>query len=148
MAPAANMFGRSRFFFHEKAACCYIGVNLGNGLDHNFLSHLTDGTPRSSSDLLYFTLLGPFTRTNYSKSNSLSPSYSLGQKHSMPDSSSFFSSDKLFLSQNALFSLLFLDENILSPTPNPQEYSKSHFPSDLQKFPLFVHLFYTLATGV
>ena len=60
------------YWLHEMAACCYFGVDLGNGLDHNFLSGLTDGTPHSSSDLLYFNLLLPFT--NFSKSNSFSPS--------------------------------------------------------------------------
>ena len=114
------------------AACCYFGADLGNGLDHNFPSRLTDGTPHSSSDLLYFTLLLPFTGTNYSKSNSLSPSYSLGQNCSKSNSSSLFSSDKISLSQNSLFSLLFLDEKNSSPTLNPQKYSKSHFPSDLK----------------
>ena len=39
------------------AACWYFGVDLGNGLDHNSLSRLADGTPYFSSDLLYFTLL-------------------------------------------------------------------------------------------
>ena len=43
------------------AACCYFGSDLGIGLDHNFPSQLTDGTPHSSSDLLYFTPFLPFT---------------------------------------------------------------------------------------
>ena len=32
LAPAANMFGTSRFFYwlHEMAACCYFGADLGN----------------------------------------------------------------------------------------------------------------------
>ena len=55
------------YWLHEMAACCYLGADLGNGLDHNFPSRLTDVTPYSSSDLLYFTL---------------SPSYSLGQNYS------------------------------------------------------------------
>ena len=64
-------------------------------------SRLTDGTPHSSSDLLYFTLLLPFTWTNYFKSNSLFPFCLFGQK---------FSKSKF------LFSSLF-----------GQEYSKSNF---------------------
>ena len=61
------------------AACCYFGVDLLNQLDHNFPSRSTDGTPHSSSDLLYSFFLLPFTWTNYSKSNSISRFYSLGQ---------------------------------------------------------------------
>ena len=48
------------YWLHETAACCYFGVLLGKGLDHNSLSRFADGTPYSSSDLLYFTLLLPF----------------------------------------------------------------------------------------
>ena len=39
------------------AACCYFGVDLGNGLDHYSLSRLADGTPYSSFELPYFILL-------------------------------------------------------------------------------------------
>ena len=74
LAPAANhaWYKPISYWLHEMAACCYFGVDLGKGLDHNSPSRLTDGTPRSSSDLLYFTLLLPSTWTDYSKSNSLS----------------------------------------------------------------------------
>ena len=129
-------------------ACCYFGADLRNQIDYNFPSRVKDGTPHSSSDLFYFTLLLPFTWTNYSKSNFLFLFYSLGQKYSKSNSSSLFSSDKIIPSQNSLFSLLFLDKKFLSLTPNPQKHSKSHFPSDLEKFPLFAYLFYFLAAGV
>ena len=39
------------------AACCYFEVNLRNQLAHNFPSRLTDGTPDSSSDLLFSSLV-------------------------------------------------------------------------------------------
>ena len=42
-------------------ACCYFGAHLGNGVDHKFSSRLTDGTPHSCSDLVYFTPFLPFT---------------------------------------------------------------------------------------
>ena len=92
------------------AVCCHFGVDLRNQLNHNFPSRLTDGTPLSSSDLLYFFLLLPFIWTNYSKSNSLSPFYSLGQNYSKSE-----------------FPLLFAlpGQSILSQTPNPQAYSKT-----------------------
>ena len=91
------------------AACCYFGADLGNWLDHKFPSRWTDGTPHSSSDLLYFTLLLTFTWTNYSKSNFLCPFCSLGQNYSQSNSSFFFTFDKNFPSQNFLFSSFFLD---------------------------------------
>ena len=47
------------YWLHEMAACCYFGADLGNGLNHNFPSRLTDGTPHSSSHLLYFTVFSP-----------------------------------------------------------------------------------------
>ena len=53
--------GFADFLSHRIAACCYFGVDLGNGLEHNSLSRSADGTPYSSSDLL--TLLLPFTWT-------------------------------------------------------------------------------------
>ena len=61
MTPAANHAWYKPIFYwlHEMAACCFFGVDLGKGHDHYWLSHLTDGTPYSSSDLLDFTL--PFT---------------------------------------------------------------------------------------
>ena len=55
------MVGTSFFYWlHETAASCYFGVDLGNGLDYYSLSRLAEGTPYSSSDLLYVTLLLPF----------------------------------------------------------------------------------------
>ena len=90
LAPAANPWLLPDFFsywLHETAACCYFGVDLGNGLDHNSLSRSADGTPYSSSDLpylfalLFFSLLLgriilsptpflPFLGRKFSKSNS------------------------------------------------------------------------------
>ena len=111
LAPAANMFGTSHFFYwlDDLAACCFFGADLANGLDHNFPSRLTNGTPDSSSDLLCSSVHLRFTRTNYSKSNSLSPFYSLGQIDSKSSFSSLFTPDKNVLIQNSPFSLLFLD---------------------------------------
>ena len=60
------------YSLRESVACCYFGADLGNRFDHYSLSRLTDGTPHSSSDLLYFTLLLPFTWTIFFKSKSLS----------------------------------------------------------------------------
>ena len=108
------------------AACCYFGVDLRNQRDHNFLSRLTDGTPHSSSDLIYFSLLLPFIWTNYSKYNSLSHFYSRRQNYSESNSSSFFPLDKISLRRNFLFCLLFLDKKTLSPTPNPQKYPNTN----------------------
>ena len=121
------------YWLHEMAACCYFGADLRNQFDYNFPSRLTDGTTHSSSDLLYSSLLLPFSWTNYSQSNSLSPFYSFGQN---------YSKSKL----PRLFALP--GQKNLSPTPNLQKNSKSHFPPDLEKFPLFANLFHTLATGV
>ena len=84
------------YWLHEMAACCYFGADLGDGLDHNFPCHLRDGTPHSSSDLLY----------------SFPPFYSLGQNYSKSNSSSLFSSDKNIPSQNSLFPLFFLDQKL------------------------------------
>ena len=47
--------------WQHAATCCYFGVALRNGIEHNSLSRSADGTPYSSSDLL--TLLLPFTWT-------------------------------------------------------------------------------------
>ena len=66
-------------------------------------------TPLLTCLTFYFTLLLPFTWTNYSKSNSLSP---------------FFFLDKNFLSPIHLLSFL-LDKNIISPTSTLQKYSKT-----------------------
>ena len=111
LAPAANHAWYKLIFYwlHEMAACCYFEVDLRNLLYQYSLSRLTDGTPHSSCDLIYFTLLLPFTWTNYSKSNSLSPFCLFGQKLSKSNSSSLFLSDK----------------NILSPTPISAKFSKT-----------------------
>ena len=45
------------YWLHEMAACCCFGFDLGKRFDLYYLSRLTDWTPHSSSDLLYFTLL-------------------------------------------------------------------------------------------
>ena len=75
LAPAANHAWYKPIFYwwHEMAACSYFGVDLGKKLDHFSLSRLTDGTSHSSCDLPYFTLLLPFTWTNYSKFNFFLP---------------------------------------------------------------------------
>ena len=97
------------YWLHETAACCYSGVDLGKGLDHYSLSRFADGTPYSSSDLLYFTLLLPFY---LDKLFQVQLPFSLclfGQKFSKSNSSSLFSSDK----------------KIQSPTSILQKYSKT-----------------------
>ena len=103
LAPAANYAWYKPIFYslHELAACCYFGVDLGNGLDHNSLSRLADGTPHSSFDLLYLTLPLPFTWTKYSKSNFLLPFCLFGQKVS--ESKFLFLTQKksLFLPTNS-----------------------------------------------
>ena len=138
------------------AACCYFGADLGNGLDHNFPSRLTDGTPHSSSDLLYFTLLLPFTWTIYSKSNSLSPSYSwtkffqvqflfpllFGQNNSKSKLPLLFALPGQKNSKcNSKSTTIFYGNFILcfsrKSLPILQKYSKSHLLPDLERFPLF-----------
>ena len=59
LIPAANhaWYKPICYWLHETAACCYFGVDLGKGLDHKLLPRFADGTPYSSSDLLYFNLL-------------------------------------------------------------------------------------------
>ena len=147
------------------AACCYCGVDLRNQLDKDFCSRLTDGTPYFSSDSLSLYLLLTFTWTNSSKSNSLSPFYSLGQiysKSNFPFSSFFF--DNLFIFQ-------FLFPVCSSWTKNSKSNSKFHkniprqfcflqfhfnstkkFQVQLsfwfKKNPIFTYPFHTLSTGV
>ena len=94
---------------------------------------------RDASLLFWPALLyssSPFTWKSYSKSNSFSPLYSLGQNYSKSNSSSLFSSDRIFLNQNSLFALSSWTE-ILSPTPSLQKHSKSNILSDLEKIPTF-----------
>ena len=105
------------YWLHEMAACCYFRIDLRNGLDHNFLSRWTDGTPHSSSDLLYFTPLLPFTWTNL---------FSVKLLFSL-----------LFRQNNSKSKFSLPGQKIPSPTPNLQKDSKSHFLFDLEKFPLF-----------
>ena len=89
LAPAANhgWYKLFSYWLHETAACCYFGVDLGKGLDHYSLSRLADGTPYSSSDLLYFILLLPFYL------------------------------DKIILSPTTFLPFAFLDKNFLSTSP-------------------------------
>ena len=114
------------FFFnwlHETAARCYLGVDLGNGLNHNSLSRFADGTPYSSSDLLYFTLILLFTWTKFFKSNSL-PSFSfLGKNFRSPIP--LFSSIGQKFSKSNSSSLFYWTKICLSPTSILQKYSKA-----------------------
>ena len=95
LAPVANHGWYKPVFYrwHEMTACCYFGVDLGNGLDHYSLSCLATGTPYSSSDWPYFTLL-----------------LYLDQIILRPKLSTLSPLDK---------------ENILSPIPILQKYSKT-----------------------
>ena len=95
LALAANhvWYKLSFYWLHETAACCYFGVDLGNGLDHYSLSRLADGTPYSSSDLLYFTLLLPFLIGQIFLSPTPFLPLPFGQKFSKSNSSSFFFSN-------------------------------------------------------
>ena len=102
--------------------------------DHYSLLRLTNGNFHSSSDLLYFTLALTFTWTNYFKSQSLSPFCFFGQKFSKSHFPSLFSSDKNTPSPTSIpqkHSKTFQN----SVFPNLQTYSKSHFLSNLEKFP-------------
>ena len=111
LAPAVNHAWYKPIFpwLHEPAACCYFGVDLGNGLDHYSLSRLRDGTPYSSSDLLYFTLLLPFYLDKLFQVQLPFSLMLFGQKTSKSNSSSLFSSDR----------------KILSPTSILQKYSQT-----------------------
>ena len=111
LAPVANhgWYKVFSYWLHETAACCCFGVDLGNGLDHYSLSRLADGTPYSSSDLLYFTLLLPFLLGQISLSPTPFLLFRFEQKIPESNSSPLFSSDK----------------NILIPTPTFQKYSKT-----------------------
>ena len=107
------------------AACCYFGADLRNWLDHNFPSRLTDWTSRSSSDLLYSSLLLPFTWKNYSKSNPLLPFILLDKI--IPNPIPLLSSlrTKIF-SRKSLFFLLFPDEKISVQLQIEKNYCKSN----------------------
>ena len=95
------------YWLHETATCCYSGVDLGNGFEHNSFSRSADGTPYSSSDLL--TLPLPFSWTKLFKvqlpfsllplwtKNFLSPTPLLSWRNfSKSNSSSLSSWTKLF----------------------------------------------------
>ena len=150
MAFAANhaWYKPILFWLNEAAACCYFGVDLGKELFLYSFSCLTDGIPHSSSDSLYFTLLLPFTSTNSSKSNSLSPFCLFGQKFSKSKVLFFLLFGQKYSRSNSNFTkhfsvnfILCLSRKIL---PILQIYSKSHFLSDLEKFPSSrVHLPYS-----
>ena len=129
------------YWLHETAASCFSGVDLGKGLDHHSLSRSADGTPYSSSDLLYFTLPLPFYLDKFFRVQLPFLFLPFWTKIFYSNSCSLFSSVK----------------NVLSPTSNLQKYSKtnpnsvlaaksfqfrkknckSHFLPDLQKIPLF-----------
>ena len=117
LAPAANHAWYKSIFYwlHETAACCYFGVDLGNGLDNYSLSRLTDGTPHSSSDLIYFTLLLPFYLDKLFHVQLLFSLFVFCTKFSKSNFFHLFSSDK----------------NILSPTSILQKYSKTFSKSVL-----------------
>ena len=111
LVPAANMLGTRLFLigcmiWHHSV---FFGVDLRNQHDHNFPFRLTDVTLHSSCDLLSSSLL-PFTWTICTKSNPLAPFFSLGQNYSKSKSSSLISPIKIFLRQNFLFSLPFLNQ--------------------------------------
>ena len=93
LAPAANMLGTSQFFTGcmkwQHAVILEPICETDSILYFLPASSLLTGllTPHCSSDSLYCSLLLPFTWTNYSRSNSLSP---------------FYSVDKIILSPNPL----------------------------------------------
>ena len=109
MASAVNHAWYKPIFYclDETAACCYFGAYLGNGLDYYSLSRLTDGTPHSSSDLLYFTLLLLFY-------------FYLDKLFSFPFC--FFAQNFSKSKSSCIFSF---DENILTPTSILQKYPKT-----------------------
>ena len=101
LASAANhaWYKLICYWLHEMAACCYFGIDLENWIDRYSLSRLADGTPYSSSDLLYFTLHLPFYLDKLFQVQlifSLLIFWFFGQKFSKSNSSSLFSSDKKY----------------------------------------------------
>ena len=127
LAPAANHAWYKPIFcwLHATAACCFFGDNLGKKLDHYSLSRLTDGTPHSSSESLYFTLLLPFTWTKNSMSSSLSPACLFGPKLSKSNFSSLFSSVKSILSPTPISQNIFIINFILRLTANSFQFYKN-----------------------
>ena len=128
------------YWLHETAACCYFGVDLGNGLDHYSLCRLADGTPYSSSDLLHFTLLLPFLLGQIILKPTPFLFLPFGQKLSKSNSSSLISSDKKILGPTPILqkcSKTIPNSVSRQFIPISQKNSKSHFLPDLEKFPLF-----------
>ena len=148
------MLGTSLFSYwlHETAACCYFGVDLGKILDQYSLSRLTDGTPYSSSDLLYFTLLLPF----YLDIFQVQLPFSLllfGQKFLKSNSSSLCSSDKIILSPTLIlqkYSKTIINSVLAAKSFQSRKNIPKKVPNSflLRKIPSFAHHFHTLAAGV
>ena len=84
------------------AACCCFRVDLRNALHHYSLSRFADGTPYSSSDLIYFTLLLPFFEKIILSQTSFSFSPFWTKNLLCPNFSSLFSLDKNVLSQASI----------------------------------------------
>ena len=80
---------------------------------------------RDSSDLLYPSLFLPFTWTSYSESNSLSPFYSFGQNYSKSNSFFLLLFGQKYSKSKLPLLVALLGKKNLSPTPNPQKYSKT-----------------------
>ena len=133
------------------AACCYFGIDLGEGLDHYSLPLLTDGTPHSSSDLLYFFLMLSFTWTNYFKSISLLPFAFLDKNFLNPISLLF---GQKYSKSNFNFAKRFRKKTI----PNSVSTAKSFqfcnnilspiFILNLKNSLLSTNTFHTVAAGV
>ena len=87
LAPAANHAWHKPIFYwwHEMAACCYFGVDLRNGPDHNSLSRFNG----RDSLLLFLLAL-------------LSSSSLLGQNNSKPKTLSLSFLNKLILSPTSI----------------------------------------------
>ena len=104
--------------------------------------------------LTCFTLLSfsLFTWTNYFESNSLSPFCLFGQKFSQSKLLFFLPFGQKHSKSNFTFTKIFKDNSQFCVSrkiiPIQQNYSKSHFLSDLEKFPLSAYRFYTLSSRV
>ena len=89
-------------------------------------------TPLLTCLTFLFTLLLPFTWTNYSKSNSLSPFFFLDENF-LSTISLLSPLGQKYSKSNSLSPFFFLDENFLSTisllSPLGQKYSKSNFNS-------------------
>ena len=140
------------YLFHEMAACCYFGVDLGNWLDHNFPSRLTDGTLHRPSDLLYFSFFLPFTLLDKIFSKSNFSSFLFAQNISMSKIPLHFALPGQKSSKsNSKSTKKFLDNFILclsrKSLPIVQKNSQPLF-FWLRKIPFFAYPFHTHATGV